>query len=143
MCPMNGKAPDDKTDQLCEQLALELVADRSANNYLCVAPRTALHRETDLPPKAQKHSFDGHEFRVVVSGSMRVTTAAGVVDLSPGQLLLLGPDVTREDASGDVSRPYVVGWCWINKSVAILGQTQYNPPSALKVGPIVRLFRSN
>ncbi|HUT61020.1 MAG TPA: helix-turn-helix transcriptional regulator [Phycisphaerae bacterium] len=140
MCPVNSKAANVRTDQLCEKLALELAAERSADDYLCIAPRPALHREDDLSQKAQKRISHGHEFRVVVSGSMRVTTAAGVVALSPRQLLLLGPDVTREDAPGDVPRPYVVGWCWINKSLAILGQTQYSSPAALKVGPIVRLF---
>ena len=140
MCPVNSKAANVKTDRLCEKLALELAADRSANDYLCIAPRTALQREADLSQKAQKRISHGHEFRVVVSGSMRVTTAAGVVDLLPGQLLFLRPGVPREDVLGDVSRPFVVGWCWISKSVAMLGQTQYSPPSAVKVGPIVRLF---
>jgi AraC-like DNA-binding protein len=140
MCPMNAKVADVTTDRLCEKLALELAADRSADDYLCIASRTALQHDADVSQKAQKRISYGHEFRVVVSGSMRVTTAAGVVALSPRQLLLLGPDVTREDAPGDVSRPYVVGWCWISKSLAMLGQTQYSPPAALKVGPIARLF---
>jgi len=124
-----ASAAETKLRRLCERIARSLVPKRSSSPMVCCATRG--HAPAARTSRRETHQAmsDGHEFVFPSGGSMQVKTPEGLKRLSPGQVLLVGRGVPKEESPVDAGRSVTMNWCYTNHSFAFLGQHAYAPQS--------------
>ena len=118
-----------KLNRLCERIARSLVPKPSGPSIICCATRG--HAPAAQTSRREIHQYvsDGHEFVFPSGGSMQVNTPEGLKRLSPGQVLLVGRGVPKEESPVDAGRSVTMNWCYTHHSFAFLGQHIYTPRS--------------
>jgi AraC-like DNA-binding protein len=120
-------AAETKLNRLCGRIARSLMPRRSDHPIICCATRG--HEPAAQTSRREIHQrvSDGHEFVFPSGGSMQVNTPEGLKRLSPGQVLLVGRGVPKEESPVDAGRSVTMNWCYTHHSLALLGQTAYTP----------------
>ena len=120
-------APETQLHQLCEGIARALVPVESSPPIICCATRS--DKPISLTARREVHQevSDGHEFVFPSGGAMQVSTHEGLKHLSPGQILLVGRGVLKEESPVDPERPITMNWCYTNHSYALVGQLRWEP----------------
>jgi AraC-like DNA-binding protein len=127
-------------DPLFEKVLLELGAERPARGFFYATAQKAPPMGGEPTLDSRRHVSDGHEFTFAMQGRIRVATAVGITKLCPGQLFLIGRDVTKEESPWGERQSSAMGWCYTRHSFALVGQTTYVPGATWKVGPTINLL---
>lgn len=117
----------------------QMAADRPAGSLLHVAASSGRDVADTQTSSFYRHVSDCHEFSFVTAGKARVATPGQVIDLIPGQLLVIERGVEHEELPTDPRSNYTMFWCGVGNTLARLDQTTYSPPSTYRAGPTLEL----
>jgi len=131
--PGDNQRPAQELAQLVEARLRGLAARRPMRDILYAAGEPG--SRSDVPETLGRHVAAYHEFALVLQGRSRIVTPSRVFDLSPGQLLMIGPGVDHKEVPSDPPSHYDVFWVAIDGTVARLDDSIYAPRLTYTVGP--------
>ncbi|MHC5033429.1 MAG: AraC family transcriptional regulator [Planctomycetota bacterium] len=123
---------------LFEEMLLGLSANRPAEDFI----HTTWQRGLRCPARGSAHTHvaEGHELAFVTEGRAEVLLPTGVVEMSPGRLLLVPRGVEHAESPGAVPEPYAICWCCTDHRYARIDQTSFIPGTGRRIGPSVDLI---
>ena len=131
--PGERHRPVQELSRLVEARLRGLAARRPARDILYAAGEPG--SRSDVPETLGRHVAVYHEFALVLQGRSRIVTPSRVFDLTPGQLLMIGPGVDHKEIPSDPPSHYDVFWVAIDGTVARLDDSIYAPQLTYTVGP--------
>jgi AraC-like DNA-binding protein len=83
------------------------------------------------------HVADHFEIVVPIRGTTRIALEDRVVELGPGEIMLIERGVAHSEIASEPLEPYEVFWFHVRGSSALLTETRYEPPLTwTPVGPL-------
>lgn len=122
------------TERLFERRARALGAHRSASRVLRAGEDSWGHFPVYGSGIFDPHVAGRHEFVFAVSGRARIATPRDYFSIEPGGLLLIEPGVDHGEAPAESPSSYVLCWCVLDQSYAMLLHTTYSAGSNWTLG---------
>jgi len=135
---------DDRTAQGLRQLVearlRALAVRRPARDILYAAGEPGSRPYVVETPGHHVSVF--YEFAFVLKGRSRIVTPGRIIDLAPGQLLVVGRGVEHEEIAPEPPSDYRAFWLAIDGAVARLDDCIYMPKETYTIGPRLLLSGS-
>ena len=110
-----------------------LAVRRPAKDILFVAGEPG--PRPDVPETPDRHVSVFYEFAFVLQGRSRIVTPSRILDLTPGQLLVVDQGVEHREVNAEPPLHYHAFWLAIGDAVARLDDCMYMPEETYAIGP--------
>jgi AraC-like DNA-binding protein len=122
------------TERLFERRVRELGARRPASKLRFAGEGVQTHFASYSPYTFDPHVAGRHEFVFAVSGRARISTPREDFAIEAGDLLLIAPGVDHGEMPAEQPSSYVLCWCVLDQSYAMLLHTTYSVGTSWTLG---------
>ncbi|MGD0111183.1 MAG: AraC family transcriptional regulator [Armatimonadota bacterium] len=136
----DGESPALGLRKLVEARLRALAVRRPARDIVYAAGEPGSRLDVVETPGHHVSVF--YEFAFVLQGRSRIVTPGRVIDLAPGQLLVVGRGVEHEEIPPDPPSDYRAFWVAIDGAVARLDDCIFMPRETYTIGPRLLLSGS-